>query len=81
MVMVILLYRDADDNARVTAQLSVENSHRFDALNQAAVAAICVVVPACEGDSGSASLVWGPAWARARIPAMVILSQSRGPRY
>jgi hypothetical protein len=30
---VILLRRDADDNARVTAQLSMENSHCFGALN------------------------------------------------
>jgi hypothetical protein len=30
---VILLHQDADDNARVTAQLSAKNSIRFGALN------------------------------------------------
>jgi len=36
----ILLRRDADDNARIAAQLLAENRFRFDAVNLAAVAAI-----------------------------------------
>jgi hypothetical protein len=42
---VILLRRDANDNARVVAWLSVENRRRFDDLNEAAVTAICAVAP------------------------------------
>jgi hypothetical protein len=48
-VEAIPLRRDADDNGRVAAQLSVENSHRFDALNQATVAAVY-------GDNGAVAL-------------------------
>jgi len=80
MTEVILLHRDANYNTRVIAQLSVENSHHFDALNQAAVATVRVVAPACRDDSGAVSLAWGPTWARAGIPTMVILLRSRGPR-
>jgi len=43
MAKVILLRGDAGDNARVAAQLLAENSHRFDALNQAGVAGVRVV--------------------------------------
>jgi len=42
---VILLCRDANDNAHVATQLSAENYYRFDALNQAAVIAVCMVAP------------------------------------
>ena len=42
----ILLRWDADNNACIAAQLSVENSHRFDALNHATATAVCVAVPA-----------------------------------
>ena len=45
MAKVILLRRDADDNTRVAAQLSAENSCRFNALNQAAVAAVRAMAP------------------------------------
>jgi hypothetical protein len=31
--------------------MSVKNSHRFDAQNQVAVAAIRAVAPACKGDN------------------------------
>ena len=43
---VILLCRDANDNAHVATQLSAENYYRFDALNQAAVATVHVVASA-----------------------------------
>ena len=41
----ILLHWDADDNARIMAQLSVENRRHFDDLYEAAVTAIRVVAP------------------------------------
>jgi hypothetical protein len=44
MAEAILLGRDVDDNARIVAQLSAKNNRRFDALNQAAVAAVRTVV-------------------------------------
>ena len=80
MAEVILLRRDADDNARVAAQLSAENSHRFDALNQTAVAVVCAVAPASGGNSGAASSTWGPTWAGAGVLSMVVLSRLRVPR-
>jgi hypothetical protein len=46
MAEAILLHRDANDNARVIAQLSAENSRYLDALHQAAVTVVRVVVPA-----------------------------------
>ena len=45
MAKAILLHLDADDNARIAAQLSAENSRRFDALNKAAVATVRMVAP------------------------------------
>jgi hypothetical protein len=45
MAVVILLHRDANDNARVVAQLSAENSRYLDALHQAAVAVVRMVLP------------------------------------